>query len=107
MEVRRRHARKRAKGPPKGGSRVPTDAWLGLLAADPRPWLLSCDEPSARWLTLTELVEGPVDEADLANARREVLADPGTQALLERLPSWGGAAGFSGHNSPSFAPGTC
>lgn len=104
MAVSRRSPSKRPKGPPKGGSSAPKEAWLGLLGADPRPWLLSCDEPSARWLTLSELVDAPVDEADLANARREVLADPGTRVLLDRLPSWGDAAGFSGHNSPSFAP---
>lgn len=99
-----RSARKRPKGRTAGRSGAPTEAWLGLLPADPRPWLLSCDEPSARWLTLSELVDGPVDEVALARAHRDVLDDPGTQALLDRLPGWDDPAGFSGHNSPAFAP---
>ncbi len=39
-----------------------------------------------------------------APRREQVLADPATADLIARLPDWEGGAGFSGHNSPAFAP---
>ena len=46
---------------------------------------------------------GP-DDPDVRTAREQVLADPATADLIARLPDWEGGAGFSGHNSPAFAP---
>ena len=34
----------------------------------------------------------------------EVVADPGTRALIERLPDWEAGLPLSGHDSPAFAP---
>lgn len=36
-----------------------SEAWTGLLAEDPRPWLLQSDEVAARWVTLTHLLDLP------------------------------------------------
>lgn len=80
-----------------------SEHWLSLVPVDPRPWLLGSDEPSARWLTLAWLVEGTGD-GHVRAARAEVLADAGTQGLLDRLPAWGAGTTFSGHGSPAFAP---
>ncbi|HSK25086.1 MAG TPA: hypothetical protein VK906_18010 [Egicoccus sp.] len=78
------------------------EAWTRLLGGDPRPWLLASDEPSARWLTRTALLDG----RDLAAAEAEraaVVADPGTQRLVRALPEWGDDV-IAGHHSPSYLP---
>ncbi|GBE21495.1 hypothetical protein BMS3Bbin01_00840 [bacterium BMS3Bbin01] len=80
------------------------DAWLTLLGADPRPWLLQSDEPSARWVALTELDDRAVDDPDVVEARTKTVRDPGTIELIERLPDWETPQRLFGHNSPAFAP---
>ncbi|MEJ2291701.1 MAG: hypothetical protein P8Y05_08295 [Deinococcales bacterium] len=79
---------------------------LRLLPADPRPWLLDSDEPSARWLTRLCLHDGAeADPAATRAAHHEILGDVGTQALLDRLPDWGPSGPeVSSHASPAFAP---
>lgn len=78
--------------------------WTGWFRADARDWILAASEPAARWLLLTAVLDRPADDADVLAARRDVLADPATEALLQRLPDWDSAAGFGGHDSPVFAP---
>ena len=78
--------------------------WTAFGLADPRPWLLECDEPTARWVTLTGVLDRPADDPEVATARRAVVADAGTRALLDRIPDWTAGEGFSGHDSPRFAP---
>jgi hypothetical protein len=70
------------------GTTLRRESWTALLGADPRAWLLTCDEPAARWVTLTELLDRPRDDPARAAAHADVLADPGTRELLERLPDW-------------------
>jgi hypothetical protein len=86
---------------------IPDDTawpWTGSDVADPRDWILTGDDPAARWQLLTGS-EGRVrDDPDVRTAREQVLADPATADLIARLPDWEGGAGFSGHNSPAFAP---
>lgn len=67
-------------------------------------WLLASDEPAARWIARTALVDSPSAHRDVEAEHRAVLADPATQALLDRLPDWEVAADFSGHQSPAFVP---
>lgn len=81
-----------------------SEAWIGLLGADPRPRLLEADEPSARLITLTELLDRPADDPDVVVAHRQLLADPGTAELMARLPGWEVEQLISGHNSPRYAP---
>jgi hypothetical protein len=83
---------------------LPNEAWVRLLGADPRPWLLQSDEPAARWIALSHLLDRADDDPEAISARRAVLADPGTRELIGRLPNWERDAGVSGHNSPAFAP---
>lgn len=82
--------------------KLPSESWVALLAADPRPWLLESDEPSARWVALSELPNA--SGSDVQAARKAVLTDVGTQELIARLPGWGTDAGASGHNSPVYLP---
>ncbi|CAN5267376.1 hypothetical protein BH11ACT1_BH11ACT1_16380 [soil metagenome] len=86
------------------GTPLTRESWTDLLGADPREWLLACDEPAARWVTLAELLDRPGDDPDRVAAHADVLADPGTRALLEQLPDWETDNHLSGHASPGFAP---
>ena len=83
---------------------VPEEAWVGLLAADPHPWLLTSGEPTAELVALTALLDRPAGDPDVRSARERVLADPGTAELIDRLPRWDCDAVTTGHNSPTFAP---
>ncbi len=77
---------------------------MSLLGGDPRPWLIAAEEPSARWVAITDLLDRPLRAPEAAAARRALLADPGTQRLLALLPDWEADRVLSGHNSPGFAP---
>jgi hypothetical protein len=80
------------------------ESWLDLLPADPRPALLEANEPSARYVTLTNVLGVPENDAEVRAARAAVLADPGIRALVHRLPAWEQGLQFGGHNSPAFPP---
>jgi hypothetical protein len=90
------------------GSRVspalPDEAWLCLLESDPRPWLLQSEEPAARWVTLSHLLDREEDDPELRAAHRAVFEHLGTKELIGRLPNWEKNVGASGHSSPAFAP---
>jgi len=83
---------------------VRSEPWLRLLAADPRPWLLESEEPAARWVALTHLLDLPADHPEVEAAHEAVLADPGTRDLVARLGRWGDDTGASGHHSPDYRP---
>ena len=80
------------------------EAWAGLLDGDPRQWLVESEEPAARWVTLTELLDRPESDPEVLRAHEEVLADAGTRSLVDRIPDWEVDTKLSGHNSPRFAP---
>jgi hypothetical protein len=75
-----------------------------MLGHDPVPWLLSSDEPAARWVTLTAVLDRAPTDPDVVEARGGVVADPHTHDLVERLPDWASGVRLSGHESPAFAP---
>ena len=79
-------------------------AWADFFDPDPRDWVLGSGEPAARWALLTGVLDRAADDADAVAARRDVLADPLTRGLIDRLPDWEGGAPLSGHESPQFAP---
>ena len=81
-----------------------SETWTDLLDADPRPWLLESDEPAARWLTLTHLLDLPASDPEVVVAHAAVVSDAGTRGIIARLPAWGVDTGVSGHNSPGYAP---
>ncbi|MEO3788389.1 hypothetical protein ABGB12_34100 [Actinocorallia sp. B10E7] len=78
--------------------------WAGQLGGDPRQWVLSADDPAARWVILTGVLGRTTEDLDVVSAHREALTDVGTADLLGRLPDWEGGDRLSGHNSPAFAP---
>ncbi len=80
------------------------ESWLDLLGSDPRPWLLESDEPAARWVALTHLLDLLTDHPEVAAAHSAVLEDPGTWDLVGRLGRWGDDTGASGHHSPRYQP---
>lgn len=80
------------------------EPWLDLLGSDPRPWLLESDEPTARWVVLTQLLDRPADDPDVVLTHAAVLEDPGTADLIGRLGHWGDDTGASGHHSPNYQP---
>lgn len=80
------------------------EGWARMLGADPLPWLLASDEPSARWLALTGLLDRSPYDADVRDAHAAVIADAGTRELVGRLRDWETPAVLSGHDSPGFGP---
>jgi len=86
------------------GTRLEHERWASLLGGDPRAWLLAGEEPAARWVTLSELLDRRADDPELINAHAGVLDDQGTEALFGRLPDWQVDNRLSGHSSPGFAP---
>jgi hypothetical protein len=81
-----------------------TTGWRDLVRADPLPWILASDEPAARWVALTGLLDRGPGDPDVRRAHREVLADPATSSILARLPDWTADQHLSVHQSPAFAP---
>lgn len=67
-------------------------------------WILASAEPAARWVVHAHLLDGAEHDRRAEIERSAVLADPATQALLDRLPDWEVAAELSGHQSPAFVP---
>jgi hypothetical protein len=75
--------------------------WDYAFSSEPPQWGLS--EPAARWVWLTGVLDWPEDDPGVMAARRDGLADQGTQELIARLPDWETAV-TRGHNRPDFAP---
>ncbi len=67
-------------------------------------WILASDEPAARWVVLTQLLDRGPDDAEVQGAHLSVLADPGTHALIDRLGDWDRPEPVGGHNSAGYAP---
>jgi hypothetical protein len=85
---------------------VKSEKWTALFGEDPRPWLLESDEPAARWVALVELLDRPEDDAEVTEAHRKVLDDPGTKRLLDDLRPWDEEVKVSGHDKPNWPPNT-
>ena len=62
-------------------------------------WLLSSDDPAARWVALTELLDRPTGDPEVEATHRAVLADSGTRDLIGRLGDWDRPWLLSGHDS--------
>ncbi len=75
-----------------------------MTRADVLSWILASSEPAARWIVHAFLLDGAEEDRLAAAEHAAVLADPGTQELIARLPDWESAAHLSGHQSPAFAP---
>ncbi len=79
------------------------EAWIHLLGADPRPWLLGCDEPATRRLTRRRLLDQNENDPHVRADRQALLEDGATADLLARLPDWETHL-VTGHQKPDFAP---
>jgi hypothetical protein len=79
-------------------------AWGDFFFEDPRSWILASEEPAARWVLLTGILDVPAADKHVVEAHAAVLTDPGTMDLIDRLPDWEVGDHLSGHDSPRFAP---
>ena len=78
--------------------------WQRDLKADPIPWLLEGENPSARYLTLRHLLDSGEQDSQVAEARAAILTWPPVQEILAAMdpvdfwgradrPLYGGAMG--------------
>jgi hypothetical protein len=65
-----------------GAERTP---WMAALKSDPVEWLLERDNPPVRYLTLTEILDRPPDDPEVAEAREAAWEWPPARALLDAL----------------------
>jgi len=56
--------------------------WLGVLRADPLPWLLGADTPAVRHAALRDLVGLPPDDPEVAEVRAAAMAAAPIAAIL-------------------------
>jgi hypothetical protein len=76
------------------------EAWLSLVKADPRPWLLEESNPAVRAATLTRLIARSPTDPEVAEARaRAMQADPIKGILDAQHPR-----GFWVKPGPGYAP---
>ncbi len=47
--------------------------WISYLKEDPTEWLLEPDNPSVRYLTLTEILGKPVSDPQVKKTRNEII----------------------------------
>jgi hypothetical protein len=78
--------------------------WPSDLKADPTPWLLEPENPSARYLTLRHLLDSGEPEAQVTEAREAIPTWPPVREILDQMdpvsfwgradrPFYGGAVG--------------
>lgn len=73
-------------------------AWRERLRADPLPWLLEPDNPSACYLALTELLGRPPDDSDVIRAQAAIPgADPARSILAAQFTGTGPGHGPTGY----------
>lgn len=60
------------------------DKWKTMLKADPMDWLLEPDNPSLRYWTLTDLLDRPEDDPQVAEAKAAVPGSKDVQAIFAR-----------------------
>ena len=71
---------------PPAAQAAATD-WRASLRSDPLPWLLDPSAPAVRHLALRDLLDRPVDDPDVVEARRAAMAaDPIAAILAAQRP---------------------
>ena len=50
--------------------------WRSALNEDPVDWLLEAENPSVRYFTLTELLDRPEDDSEVAAAKAGIMSSP-------------------------------
>jgi len=49
------------------------DDWKSKLKVDPTNWLLEEENPSARYFTLTDILDKPADISEAKEAKKEIM----------------------------------
>ncbi len=65
------------------------NSWLGLLNADPLPWLLEPDNPSVQYFALTNLMDRPLNDRDVVAAKTAINGNQPVKAILDAMHSEG------------------
>ena len=76
------------------------DSWLELVQGDPIPWLLEEENPSARFWTLTELLDRPFTDPEVSAAQQAIQGMPVVQRILDA--QW--PDGFWMHPGVGYSP---
>jgi hypothetical protein len=63
--------------------------WQKVLKADPTEWLLEEDNPSIRFLTLTEIQDKPTNNPEVLAAKKTVMTDGLVPKILSKMNSGG------------------
>ena len=61
--------------------------WTDRLNDDPTDWLLDA-EPWTRYRTLVDLLDRPAEDADVVQARSELVEHPAVRDLIARTARW-------------------
>lgn len=75
-------------------------SWKDLLKADPLPWLLEPDSPGVRYLALRDLLDYPLDDPDLVEARKAAHAEGPIATILSNMNE----AGYWSKPGPGYNP---
>jgi hypothetical protein len=58
--------------------------WKSILKADPTDWLLEYDNPSVRYLTLTDILDKPQNDAEVIKAKNNIMLDGVVSKILSK-----------------------
>jgi len=83
---------------------LPAWPWRTFGTQDPRGWILDSPEPGARWAVLTGVLDRYEDDPEVVAAHSDLLLDPATSGLVDRIVDWEAGERISGHESPKFLP---
>jgi hypothetical protein len=65
------------------------DKWRSYLKADPTEWLLEEDNPSVRYFTLTDILDKPLNDPEVASAKKAIMANGTVPKILAKMNSAG------------------
>jgi len=63
--------------------------WKSSLKADPTDWLLEKDNPSVRYYTLVEILDRPLDDAEVKEAKEQIMKTGIVPKILEKQKNKG------------------
>ena len=75
--------------------------WKSILKADPTTWLLEKDNPSVRYFTLTEILDKPVNDSEVREAKNEIMKVGVVPKILAKQSN----EGYWGSPENFYAPG--
>lgn len=63
--------------------------WKSILNRDPTDWLLEPDNPSVRYLTLTDILDKPISEPEVAQAKKDIMLTGVVPQILAKQAAGG------------------